>query len=80
MNSNLNPNLNPHLQYRSLHTTGRGNRPITSDELRQRLMTWIRFRKEGYKGDWLERRTKLTVTRAKELAAEMGIDLKGVLS
>jgi hypothetical protein len=80
MNSDLNPNLNPHLKCRSLHTTGRGNKPVTSDEWRQRLMVWIRFRREGYKGKWLEHRTKLTVKRAKELAAEMGIDLKGVLS
>lgn len=51
---------------------------ITREEKLKRLRTWKHWRKQGYKGALLIRKTKLSLTRVREWAEELSFDLEGL--
>lgn len=52
---------------------------MTVAQKKERLNRWIQWRRAGYSGSNLEKRTKLSLTNAKRLAEELNISLEGVL-
>ena len=51
---------------------------VDEQELRKRLTTWMHWRRLGYRDKVLAKKTKLTPTRARQLAKEFNIDLGGL--
>lgn len=51
----------------------------TREEKLARLNRWISWRKAGYRGHNLSKRTKMSIARARELAAELDVSLEGII-
>lgn len=60
---------------RSLHVPTPANTP---EEKLKRLITWKHWRKQGYKGKLLHKRTKMKPFQVRELAKELNFDLEGL--
>lgn len=61
--------------YKSPHVR---TRKVSSEEKLKRLITWKHWRKQGYKGTLLIRKTKLSLTRVREWDEELNFDLEGL--
>lgn len=51
---------------------------VDEQELRKRVITWLHWRRYGMRGRDLEKKTKLTKSKALELAVTMGFDVEGL--